>query len=185
MRSAGDIERAIERHGDAVWRVAVLYFHAHADAQDAFQDAFLKYALADQVAFNDDEHLKAWLLRVTLRCCIDLRRSAWWKRTAPMEAAADTAAPENETDDSLWQAVRALPDELRTVVWLFYVEGCGTDEIAQIVHCRPATVRTRLHRARAKLKTELEGEREDEQVGRNEEHQGLGRAEGAHPQGGA
>ena len=65
VRSAGDIERAIERHGDAVWRVAVLYFHAHADAQDAFQDAFLKYALADQVAFNDDEHCKAWLIRVT------------------------------------------------------------------------------------------------------------------------
>ncbi len=184
MRGDAFLENAMEKHGDAVYRLALCRLGSRADAEDVYQDVFLRL-LRDSTEFRDSEHLKAWLLRVTLRCCIDLRRSAWWKRTAPMEAAADTAAPENETDDSLWQAVRALPDELRTVVWLFYVEGCGTDEIAQIVHCRPATVRTRLHRARAKLKTELEGEREDEQVGRNEEHQGLGRAEGAHPQGGA
>ena len=175
---------AVQKYSDAVYRAAIHNSRCTADAEDVVQDVYEKL-LHYNGTFESEEHLKAWLLRVTLRCCIDLRRSAWWKRTAPMEAAADTAAPENETDDSLWQAVRALPDELRTVVWLFYVEGCGTDEIAQIVHCRPATVRTRLHRARAKLKTELEGEREDEQVGRNEEHQGLGRAEGAHPQGGA
>ena len=98
---------------------------------------------------------------------------------------ADAAAPLSEEKGALWQAVEALPTDLRTAVWLHYVEGYGTDEIAEIVNCRPATVRTRLYRARKKLQTELEGEREDEQVGRNEEHQGLGRAEGAHPQGGA
>lgn len=183
-RTEAFMARAMADWGDAVYRLALSQTRSKADAEDVYQDVFMRL-YGDATEFTSSEHLKAWLLRVTLRCCIDLRRSAWWKRTAPMEAAADTAALENETDDSLWQAVRALPDELRTVVWLFYVEGCGTDEIAQIVHCRPATVRTRLHRARAKLKTELEGEREDEQVGRNEEHQGLGRAEGAHPQGGA
>ena len=59
------------------------------------------------------------------------------------------------------------------------------DEIAEIVNCRPATVRTRLHRARKKLQTELEGELNDEHVGRNEEYQGAGRAEGADSRGGA
>ena len=53
--------------------------------------------------------------------------------------------------------MRALPDDLRIVVWLHYVEGYGTDEIAPLMGCRPATVRTRLHRARKKLKLELEG----------------------------
>ena len=128
---------------------------------------------------------KAWLLRVTLHCCIDLRRSAWWKRTAPLEAAADAAAPLSEEKGALWQAVEALPTDLRTAVWLHYVEGYGTDEIAEIVNCRPATVRTRLHRARKKLQTELEGELNDEHVGRNEEYQGAGRAEGADSRGGA
>lgn len=62
--------------------------------------------------------------------------------------------PEDYAD--LWNAVAALPEELRTVIYLHYVEGYQTDEIASMLRCRPATVRTRLHRARNKLKLKLE-----------------------------
>lgn len=62
--------------------------------------------------------------------------------------------PEDYAD--LWNAVAALPEELRTVIYLHYVEGYQTDEIANMIGCRPATVRTRLHRARNKLKLKLE-----------------------------
>ena len=131
-------------------------------------DAFL----CDTTAFRDDEHLKAWLLRVTVNCCNDLRRSAWFRHTAPLEAAPDAAAPLTDSHDELWQAVHALPDDLRVVVWLHYVEGYGTDEIAPLVGCRPATVRTRLHRARKKLRLELEGT-DDEQPERLESTEGY------------
>lgn len=69
-----------------------------------------------------------------------------------MEAAADAAAPEPESSSELWQAVHALPDDQRIAVWLHYVEGYRTEEIAEMVGCRPATVRTRLHRARKQLR---------------------------------
>lgn len=167
LREDAFLEDAMERYGDAVYRLALCRLGSRADAEDVYQDVFLR------------------LLRVTLHCCVDLRRSAWWKRTAPLEAAADAAAPLSEEKGALWQAVEALPADLRTAVWLHYVEGYGTDEIAEIVNCRPATVRTRLHRARKKLQTELEGELNDEHVGRNEEYQGAGRAEGADSRGGA
>ena len=155
LREDAFLEDAMERYGDAVYRLALCRLGSRADAEDVYQDVFLRL-LRDTTAFCDGEHLKAWLLRVTLHCCVDLRRSAWW-----------------------------LPADLRTAVWLHYVEGYGTDEIAEIVNCRPATVRTRLHRARKKLQTELEGELNDEHVGRNEEYQGAGRAEGADSRGGA
>ena len=184
LREDAFLEDAMERYGDAVYRLALCRLGSRADAEDVYQDVFLRL-LRDTTAFRDGEHLKAWLLRVTLHCCVDLRRSAWWKRTAPLEAAADAAAPLSEEKGALWQAVEALPADLRTAVWLHYVEGYGTDEIADIVNCRPATVRTRLHRARKKLQTELEGELNDEHVGRNEEYQGAGRAEGADSRGGA
>ena len=184
LREDAFLEDAIQRYGDAVYRLALCRLGSRADAEDVYQDVFLRL-LRDTTVFRDGEHLKAWLLRVTLHCCIDLWRSAWWKRTAPMETAAAAAAPETEEGGTLWQAVEALPADLRTVVWLHYVEGYGTDEIAEIVHCRPATVRTRLHRARKKLQTELEGELTDEHVGGNEEYQGTGRAEGADARGGA
>mgnify|MGYP005859890795 CR=1 FL=1 len=150
LREDAFLEDAMERYGDAVYRLALCRLGSRADAEDVYQDVFLRL-LRDTTAFRDGEHLKAWLLRVTLHCCIDLRRSAWWKRTAPLEAAADAAAPLGEEKGALWQAVEALPTDLRTAVWLHYVEGYGTDEIAEIVSCRPATVRTRLHRARKKL----------------------------------
>lgn len=132
LREDAFLEDAMERYGDAVYRLALCRLGSRADAEDVYQDVFLRL-LRDTTAFCDGEHLKAWLLRVTLH----------------------------------------------------YVEGYGTDEIAEIVNCRPATVRTRLHRARKKLQTELEGELNDEHVGRNEEYQGAGRAEGADSRGGA
>ena len=81
------LEGAMERYGDAVYRLALCRLGSRADAEDVYQDVFLRL-LRDTTAFRDGEHLKAWLLRVTLHCCVDLRRSAWWKRTAPLEARA-------------------------------------------------------------------------------------------------
>ena len=72
MRPHEDIEQAMDAHGSTVWRVCVLYFRASADAQDAFQDTMVKYALADTVSFNDDEHRKAWLIRVAANTCKDM-----------------------------------------------------------------------------------------------------------------
>lgn len=172
LRSDAFLTAAMERHGDAVYRLALCRLGSRADAEDVYQEVFLRL-LRDTTGLHDEEHLKAWLLRVTVNCCNDLRRSAWFRRTAPLEAAPDAAAPAQEEDDALWQAVRALPDDLRVVVWLHYVEGYATDEIAPLVGCRPATVRTRLHRARKKLRLELEemNDEQPEQLGTDEGYQ--------------
>ena len=172
LRSDEFLSDAMERYGDAVYRLALCRLDSRADAEDVFQEVFLRL-LRDTTVFRDAEHLKAWLLRVTVNCCNDLRRSAWFRRTAPLEAAPEIAAPMLNGDDELWQAVRALPDDLRTAVWLHYVEGYGTDEIAAMTGCRPATVRTRLHRARKRLKLELEGtdDEQPERLGTDEEYQ--------------
>lgn len=172
LRSDEFLSDAMEQHGDAVYRLALCRLDSRADAEDVFQEVFLRL-LRDTTNFRDAEHLKAWLLRVTVNCCNDLRRSAWFRRTAPLEAAPEAAAPMLDGHDELWQAVRELPDDLRTAVWLHYVEGYGTDEIAAMTGCRPATVRTRLHRARKRLKLELEGtdDEQPERLGTDEEYQ--------------
>lgn len=162
LRSDAFLQQAMDTCGDAVYRLALCRLNSRADAEDVYQEVFLR------------------LLRVTLSRCADLRRSAWFKRTAPMEAAADAAAPEPESSSELWQAVHALPDDQRIAVWLHYVEGYRTEEIAEMVGCRPATVRTRLHRARKQLKLDLEGSYDEEQLERTEGHQGSAEAEGAH-----
>lgn len=161
LRSDEFLCAAMESCGDAVYRLAYCRLGSRADAEDVFQEVFIRL-LRDTTEFRDSEHLKAWLLRVTLSRCADLRRSAWFKHTAPLEAAPEAAAPGQGGHEALWQAVRALPDDLRTAVWLHYVEGYSTDEIAGMAGCRPATVRTRLHRARKQLKLDLEGSDDEE-----------------------
>lgn len=156
LRSDAFLCAAMEACGDAVYRLALCRLRSRADAEDVYQEVFLRL-LREPTDFRDGEHLKAWLLRVTVSRCNDLYRSAWFKRTAPMEAAAGAAAPADDDHADLWQALQALPDDLRTAVHLHYVEGYGTDEIAGMVGCRPATVRTRLHRARKLMKLDLEG----------------------------
>lgn len=172
LRSDAFLCDAMERCGDAVYRLALCRLGTRADAEDVFQEVFLRL-LRDTTEFRDAEHLKAWLLRVTVNCCHDLRRTAWFRRTAPLEAAPELAAPLPDIHGELWRAIGALPNDLRVVVWLHYVEGYGTDEIAVMVGCRPATVRTRLHRARKQLKHELEGmdDEQPERMGSYEAYQ--------------
>ena len=169
LRSDAFLCDAMERCGDAVYRLALCRLDSRADAEDVYQEVFLRL-LRDTTAFCDDEHLKAWLLRVTVNCCNDLRRSAWFRHTAPLEAAPDAAAPVHDGHDELWQAC-ARCQMTCVVVWLHYVEGYGTDELrrwwaAARRPCAPA------HRARKKLRLELEGT-DDEQPERLEPTEGY------------
>lgn len=162
MRPTKDIEEAIEHNGDAVWRVCVLYFHSHADAQDAFQDTFLKYALADHTHFENDEHRKAWLIRVTTNVCKDLLKSAA-RKTAPLEestcashlASSDPATQPASFESEVVDALRALDDPPRTPLYLSLYEGYSAVEIARMVEAPVNTVYSWLARGKQQLKEAL------------------------------
>lgn len=149
LRPDAFLEDAMHRWGDTVLRLALSQLRDASDAEDVFQDVFVRL-LKDRTAFNDDEHLKAWLLRVTINRCRDIGRSGWKRRNEPLaerHAALAIEAPDLLESD-IWNAIGALPPDLRAVVHLHYVEGYSTDEAAALVGCRPSTARTRLHRAR-------------------------------------
>ena len=157
LRPDAFLEDAMHRWGDTVLRLALSQLRDASDAEDVFQDVFVRL-LKDRTAFNDDEHLKAWLLRVTINRCRDIGRSGWKRRNEPLaerHAALAIEAPDLLESD-IWNAIGALPPDLRALVHLHYVEGYSTDEAAALVGCRPSTARTRLHRARKHLKAALE-----------------------------
>lgn len=144
--------------GSTVYRLALNQTQSPHDADDVCQDVFL-HLLKDATIFKDDEHLKAWLLRVTVNCWRDLHRSAWKRRAELTDAVPDTTAEDPCGDGAvralhegeLGRALRRLPDKMRLIVHLYYYEGYSTEEIAHLAHCVPATVRTRLRRARTQL----------------------------------
>ena len=78
------LESAMERWGDTVLRLATSRMGSVADAEDVFQTVFMRL-LQSRERFTDDEHLKAWLLRVTINCCNDVHRSPWSKRRAELD----------------------------------------------------------------------------------------------------
>lgn len=155
----GFLRRAMETQGDTVYRLALCRLQNTADAEDVYQDVFLRL-LRQEAADWDEEHLRAWLIRATLNRCADFWRFRLRRPTLSLSQLPDLTQPD-EAESELWDAVARLPETQRTVVHLHYAEGYSTEEIAALTHTPAATVRTRLHRARKKLK-DLLGGSEDE-----------------------
>ena len=126
-----------------------------ADAEDVYQDVFLSL-FRQNAADWDGEHLKAWLIRATLNRCADLHRFRLRRPVMRLEELPESLCSDHDALE-LWSAVANLPEKLRVPIHLYYAEGYSTEEIAAMTGIPAATVRTRLHRARERLKHLLGG----------------------------
>lgn len=151
-----DIEGIFQRHVRSVYRLCYSYFGNAADAEDAVQTAYLKL-LDHPRAFADEEHEKAWLLKVAGNVCKDELKSARRAHAADMPADVADAGTTSGPSDVL-AAVLALPAVYKDCVYLHYYEGYKTDEIAALTDTPPSTIRNRLSDARKLLRAAMEGE---------------------------
>lgn len=158
-----ELSNAMGAYGDAVYRLALCRLQNAADAEDVYQDVFLRL-LEQRTAGWDGERTKAWLLRTALNRCADLGRKRSRRTTLSLEEIPELAHPVDEGAAELWDAVARLPEKLRTAVHLFYGEGYESGEIGALLGIPAATVRSRLRRARAELKTLLGGFDDGESV---------------------
>lgn len=144
---------AAEQYLDMVYRVALNWFRSTADAEDAAQTVMLKLWQSD-VEFTDEEHLRRWLVRVTVNVCKDVSRSFWKRRAVPLEEIPEPVFSEQEHRE-VYREVMALPGKYRVPLYLYYYEGYSAAEVGELLHLNVSTVQTRLARARGKLKTKL------------------------------
>ena len=142
-----------QRNMDTVFRVAFSYMKSRADADDITQNVLLKLYRYDG-AFENDAHIKHWLIRVTINECKSALRSLW-RKTENLEDYVNSLVMPTQGHSDLLEAVLALPKKYRVVIYLYYYEGYSTGEMAELLSLPEATVRTHLARARAKLKTIL------------------------------
>lgn len=147
-------ETIIRQYADMVYRLAYAQTRSKSDADDIFQEVFLRY-IQRKPDFASEEHCKAWFLRVTVNCAKKHWGSWWFRHTAPLEESITFPDPEESRLD---EALKILPPAYRTAIHLFYYEGYSTAEIARITGSRESTVRTRLTRARKKLAEALKGD---------------------------
>jgi len=148
---------------NTVFGIAFNYTKSSADACDIVQNVFIKY-ISSKNAFNGDEHIKAWLIRVTINECKKHMISSWVSRTVSLE---DQALPYeyNQEELELFEAVMSMPLKYRIPIHLHYYEGYSISEIASLLGARESTVKVRLLRARKMLKLKLKEVFEDEHQG--------------------
>ncbi len=148
-------EAALDTYGALVLRTAFGLLKNMQDAEDVAQEVFLSL-LRSAPQFESEEHQKAWLLRATINRCRSVFRSAWRRRTVPLDESLP--APFTPEESAVLDAVGALPLKYRQVIYLHYIEGYTSAEIARLLGSRQNTVLSQLSRARALLKTALKGE---------------------------
>ncbi len=154
MRNEKEVNRAIELYSDTVRRLCMIHLKNHADTEDIFQTVFLKYVLSS-VSFENDEHEKAWFIRVTINACRDLLKSFFRRHTVSLDEACwlPAALPADYTD--VWEAVFALPEKYRDVVYLHYFEGYTAPQISRILGKNVNTIYTLLTRSKQMLRERL------------------------------
>ena len=152
LRTDSCTSEIITKYADLVLRLCIVYLKNRADAEDAFQDIFIKL-FKKNGEFNDEEHIKAWLIKCTTNHCKNILGSYWNKFRVSIN---DVVLPiEDEQDHELIKYVMELPFKYKAVIYLYYYEGYNSLETSKILNIKEPTVRTQLKRGRAILKKEL------------------------------
>lgn len=156
MRSEQEVVNAIEIYSDMVLRLCMVYLKNESDTEDIFQTVFLKYALYEK-SFENAEHEKAWLIRITTNACKNFIKDSFRKRTVSLEALPGSG-PEIDLDrHAVFETVLSLPKQYRDVIYLHYYEGYTAPEIASILRRNLNTVYTHLNRGKNLLRDALGG----------------------------
>lgn len=151
-------EAFYERHWQYVYRLCFTYMKNQADAEDCTEDVFVKI-LTGSFSFENEEHERKWLTVTAVNLCKDKLKSCARKNVSSIdeEGFPDVPAPEKDDYSDVLEAVMNLPEKLKDVIWLYYYEGYGADEIAAMLGRPPSTVRNQMRDARERLKNVLEG----------------------------
>lgn len=150
-------EYLVQQYSDAILRIGYTWLNDMDDAKDICQIVLINL-LKDGRLFMDADQERAWVIRVTVNACKNWKKSAWFRRSANLDAAPHLAVefPEPE-EDSLLKQIEQLPRNYRQVIYMRYYEGYEVREIADLLKRSPALVSTHLARAKAKLKKQLGG----------------------------
>jgi len=159
MRAA--LEELVERYGDSLYAVAFNVCGNRADAEDVLQETFLRYHRSDK-EFEDEQHLRAWLIRVAVNAAKDVRRSFWHRNRVSLQEYMESAAFDSQESRDLFEAVMSLPEKYRIVIHLYYYEDYSVREIAGILKLTEGNVRVRLSRGRTLLRQQLKEGWDDE-----------------------
>ena len=154
LRTNDPVTQAVSRYADMLVRVCFTYMKNIQDAEEITQETFLKL-MEKQPVFQNEEHRKAWLLRVAINLCKNRLKSSWFRKTRSL---GETDIPFTPEESNVLNAVQQLPVKYRSVIHLYYIEGYSISEIGTLLKRKETTIASQLHRGRMILKSKLEGD---------------------------
>jgi len=152
LRTGDCVDEVIDKYSNMVYRLALAQMRNKQDAEDVFQDVFLRY-ISQPRTFESEEHRKAWLIRITINRSRSIW-AGWFRKRKPFN---DLFVAETNTESDLSEYLSLLPQKYRSVIHLFYYEELSVKQISEILSTKESTVRTWLTRARSILRKKLEG----------------------------
>lgn len=161
MNEEINVNNVIDKYADMINRIAYRYLNSKEDTEDVVQEVFIKYMkfINSGKSFNTEEHEKCWLVRVTLNLCYNELKFAKTRKTMPLNEDLYCDLEIN-SDNLLIVAINKLDKKYREVFELFYIDDLKISEISKILKISESNVKTRLKRARDKVKEYMmKGER--------------------------
>lgn len=149
-----DIDKVFERYKDRIFAIGFNYFKNSIDADDVVQETFYKLYRSGR-DFENEDHLRNWLIRVAINECKRVTLSSWFKKKEPLEDYIKTLVWNDPEESEVFLAVMSLPKKYRTVIHLYYYEDYSIQEIADLLEISSTAVSTQLLRGRKKLKEKL------------------------------
>lgn len=151
-----DFERLVEKYADTVTRICYVNLESRADAEDAWQNVFLKLFKSETIRQKSDDEIRKWLVTVSLNECRDIKRKLFHRNHYDITEL--NVSYSEDFDKDLICAVRNLPTKYLQVIQLYYFEGYSVNEISHILSTKENTIKSRLKRGRELLKGELTNE---------------------------
>lgn len=151
----------MNKYKDNLFAVAFNICKNAADADDVVQDTFIQYHCDDK-EFVDEEHIKAWLIRVAMNKSINVTRSFWRRRIVPIDDYAQTLEFPTQEAENLFDEVMKLPQKYRIALHLRYFEDYPVKQVAEILEISESNAKIRLARGRKMLEGALKEEWRDE-----------------------
>ncbi len=147
------VNSAIEKHADMVRRVCFMYLHNQTDVEDIFQDVFIRLLKRGE-PFENEEHEKAWLIRVAINASKDCLKT-FWKKQIELKDIIEVPF-QRPKEAQVIQHVLSLSKKYRDVIYLHYYEGYTVLQMADILGKKENTIYSLLKRAKHLLKEEME-----------------------------
>ncbi len=158
MKNKLNIDNLVNEYSDTIYSIAIGYFKNKDDAEDIVQDVFTKYisCIKSGKNFKTEEYEKYWIIRVTMNLCCNKRKESNYKRNVPFIDKETIGFEFSESESLLLESIDKLEDKYRIVFELFYLREFKISEISKILKISEPNVKTRLRRAREKLKKLLQ-----------------------------